>query len=59
LKGVQPPTVGERLIGLWFDGEHEGGELELLVDAQPVLLHQLAANVPEGGHIRIDQKGHV
>lgn len=59
LKGVEPTAIGEGFIGLWLHGEHQRGELQFLVDAQAILLDQLAADVPEGGHIRIDQQRHI
>lgn len=59
MERVEPTAVGERLVGLGLDGQDEGGKLQLLVDGQAVLLHQLAAYVPEGGHVRINQQRHI
>lgn len=59
LKGVEPTAIGEGFIGFWLHGEHQRRELQLLVDAQTILLDQLTTDVPEGGHIRIDQQRHI
>lgn len=59
LKGVKPATIGEGFIRFGFHGEHQSGELQLLIDAQAILLYQLAADVPKGCHIRIDEQRHI